>query len=263
MKALLKFLGRLLGLHFAPDNHIIPVLRMGLYHRAGGPSFTWLIPLLEQALPPVKTSIHVGNFFFDEVMSKDNIPFEIQMTVLFTFDPDSALKNAAAVLVKGGEGLFQIIVKDYTNQGLRRLVARFDAEKLCGEVAMSDIEKNLTRFLTAELGVLGLAPLRSGGVLIKETIAPEKFKHGVLNAGRFGAMLQTLTSYHALGNLIEQAIQAGFVTGLEDLDGNLTFLPNMGLHLPYALDADTHGPSINKNGHNGHYVKNNLGQPRS
>ncbi len=226
MKALLKFSGRLLGLHFAPDNHIIPVLRMGLYHRAAGPGFTWVIPLLEQALPPVKTSIHVGNFLFEEVMSRDNVPFEIQMTVLFAFNPTSALKSAAAVLVKGGEDLFKIIVKDYTNQGLRRLAARYQAEDLCGEEPMSTIEWNLTRALTAELRVLGLAPLKSGGVLIKEAIAPAKFKRGILNARRLEAILEALAQFPA-HNLIEQAIQAGFMSGLEDLEGNLTLLSTM------------------------------------
>lgn len=252
MKRLIKALGRLLGIHFAPDNHVIPVLRWGLYHRAKGPGFVLSIPLIERALPQVKTSIYVANFLFEEVMSKDNIPFKIQMTVLFTFNPTSAVKNAAAVLVREKEDLFKTIMKDYANQGLRRLAARYKAEELTHDTPMLAMERNLTNFLAAELKPLGMAPLRSGGVLIKETIAPEKFKRGLLNAGRFEAMLQTLTGYHALGNLIQQAIQAGLVTGLEDMDGrHLTFLPELeGLRSPRALDVSPYDVRV-RNGHNG------------
>lgn len=255
MKRLIMALLGVLGIYFAPDNYVIPVLRWGLYHRSKGPGFVFTIPLIERALPPRKTSIYVGDYRFDEVMSKDNIPFKVRMTILFTFDPNQAVKNAAAVLVRAEAGLLDTIMKDYANQGLRRLAARYKAEELTGELPMSAIERDLTHFLTAELNPLGMAPLRSGGVLIKETIAPEKFKRGLLNAGRFEAMLQTLTGYHALGNLIQQAIQAGLVTGLEDLDGQLTFLPELeGLRSPRALDVSSYDMPVHNgyNGRNGH-----------
>lgn len=251
MKWLMRILGSLVGIHFAPDNHVVPVLRLGRYHRVKGPGFFWINPLIERALPPVKTSIHVGNFVFEEVLSKDNIPFSIKMTVLFTFDPAAAVKSAAAVLVRAGDDLLQIIVKDYTNQGLRRLVAKFDAEELCGQIAMSTIERNLARFLAAEMRALGLAPLKRGGVLIKETIAPEKFKRGLLNAKRLEAILQALTRY-PVGDLIQQAIQAGFVTGLEDLESNLTLLstlsPLENVYPPYLRDI--HKIATVQNGRN-------------
>ena len=255
---LLKAIFQFLGFRFAPDNHVVPVLRMGLYHRVAGPGVVWINPLFEQSLPPVKTSIYVSKLYFEEVMSKDNIPFTVQMTALSTFDPNSARKNAAAVLVKGGEPVIQDIIKDYTNQGLRRLTARFEAAELSNEISRSTIEQNLTSFLTVELSVLGLAPLRTGGVLIKEVVAPEKFKRGLLNAGRLEAMLQTLTGYHALGNLIQQAIQAGLITGLEDLENsNLAFLPEIdSLRSQRMMEAAHHIPMQNghngSNGHNGY-----------
>jgi hypothetical protein len=154
--------------------------------------------------------------------------------------------------------VIQDIIKDYTNQGLRRLTARFEAEKLSNETPRSTIEQNLTSFLTVELSPLGLAPLRTGGVLIKEVIAPEKFKRGVLNAGRFATMLQTLTSYHALGGVIQHAIQAGMMTGLEDLEGvNLALLSQSeSLDLHRTMDAVHEVPMRNgyngSNGYNGH-----------
>lgn len=253
MKGLIKALGRLLGIHFATDNYVIPVLRWGRFNRVKGPGFFWTFPLIEQTLSPIKTSLHVGNFYFEEILTRDNIPFRVQMTVLFTFNPASALKSAAAMLVRGGDDLLQVIVKDYTNQGLRRLASRFEAEELCRGSAMSAIERNLTHLLTGEMRALGIAPLRQDGILIKETIAPDKFKHTMLNVKLHEATLRVLASYREL-NLIKQAIQAEFVTGLEDLEGNLTLLSTFSpLETTYpAYSVDPHQLSTR----NGQGVRN-------
>ena len=223
MNSLFKVLGRALGIGFAPDNHVVPVLRLGRYHRVKPPGFLWIIPLLERTLPPVKTGIHVGNFVLTEVLSCDNIHFTFHVTVLFTFKPDSALKEAAAQLVRGGDNLLHIIVKDYTNQGLRRLASRFRAEDLCGAGAISIIEWNLTRFLTAEMRVLGIAPLKSGGILIKETIAPERFKRTMLKVRQDEALLEVIRSY-PVPELLQLLNQVMFVNNLEDHSGELALM---------------------------------------
>ena len=223
MRRFISFLGRLVGVHFSPDNHVTPVLRLGRYHRVRGPGFFWIIPLLERTLPPVKTSLYVGNFFFEEVLSRDNIPFSIQMTVLFTFNPASANKNAAAVLVRGGERLLHIIVRDYTNQGLRRLTTRFMAEGLNYDTTMSGIEQDLARFLRATLVDLGLAPLKTGGVLIKETVAPDKFKRAMFDVRHDEAILEVLRAY-PLPALLQGLNQVLLANSLKDLTGDVTLI---------------------------------------
>jgi regulator of protease activity HflC (stomatin/prohibitin superfamily) len=213
MKRWLLIIGWLFGLRFAKDNHVIPIVRMGRYHRVAGPGFFWINILVDTTLPPVKTSLYVGNFVFDEILSKEGIPFRIHLTVLFTFDPRKALTNVAAALVRAEDGLLEIIVKDYTNQGLRRLASRFNAEELWSE-AMITVERDLTHLLTAEMRALGIAPLRTGGVLIKELFVPEKFQRAILNARQLQAILYALAPY-PVPDLIEQAIRAVFTTNLE------------------------------------------------
>lgn len=217
MKMLLPLLG-LIGLRFCPDNHIVPVFRWGRYGRVGQPGFFWINPILEETLSPVKTSLHVGDFNFSEVTSKDNIPFKVQLTVLFTFEPTAALKSAAAQLVRGGDRLLQIIVRDYTSQGLRRLVSRFEAEKLCAEATMKAIELELTDFLTGEMQILGLAPLAKGGILIKDTIPPEKFKQTMLDVRHNEAILEVLRSY-PVPELVQLLNQVIFANSLKDHSG--------------------------------------------
>ena len=249
MKRLYQILGKILGIYFTPDNQVTPVMRLGRYHRVEQPGFFWKMPLFEQALPPVKTGIHVGNFSFEEVLTKNNVPFKLQMTVLFTFNPNSALKSAAAELVQGGDDLLRIIVRDYTNQGVRRLVSKYEASELASQKAMTSIERTLTRLLISELRPLGLAPLKEDGVLIKETVAPLEFKQSILDARRLEAILYTLAGFPR-PDLVEQAIRAGFVTGLERLESNV-FLSN----LP-SLEAGQLAEWLNmsqfpvRNGHN-------------
>jgi hypothetical protein len=92
-------------------------------------------------------------------------------------------------------------------------------------------------YLRAELRVLGLVPLRNGGVLTKETIAPDKFKLTMLNVKRHEATLRMLGRYREM-SLIEQAIRAEFLTGLEDREGNLTLLsPLDTMYLPHVLST--------------------------
>ena len=225
MKRLLAFFGRLVGLHFVPDNHVAPVLHLGRYDRVGGPGFFWIIPIIERTLPPIKTSLYVGNFVFSEVLSKDNIPFTMNLTVLFAFDPASALKAAAAQFVRAGEGVLMQVVREFTNRRLRRLVADFNAEQLCGPARLGAIERDLPRYLKNEMRLLGLAPLsaQDGGVMIKEIIAPDTFKRTMLDVKHDEAMLEVLRSYPApeLVHLLNQLI---FVNSLKDYSGELALM---------------------------------------
>jgi hypothetical protein len=255
---LIQTLGQLVGIYFfIPDNHVVPVLRMKRYHRVEGPGIFWINPFFERTLPPVKTSLYVGEFIFREVMSKDNIAFSIQMTVLFTFKPDQALKDAAAMLVQGGEELLKTIVKEYTDTALRCLASRFNAEALGHEAARLTIQRILVPLLASEMRTLGIAPLREGGVLLKQVVPPDKFKWAMLIAQRLETLLRTLAPFPAR-QLIEQVLQAEFVTGLEQLEGNLTFLSTFsplqqeGIYSPYLLDAQQIPVRRGQKAQNGH-----------
>ena len=183
------------GFVFTPDNHVTPVMRLGRYSRSKPPGLTWIMPLIERPLKPVKTSIYVGNFYFDEMLSCDNIPFTIQLTVLFTFNPNKAIREAAAQLVKADESLLKTIVRDYTNQGLRRLVVRYGSEALSNDITMMVMETNLAAHLTSAMRALGLAPLKRDGILLKELIAPPRFKNTMFDVKHDESILEILRSY--------------------------------------------------------------------
>jgi hypothetical protein len=226
MKDLIRWLAGLLGFYFVGDNQVVPVLRLGRFSRIKGPGFFWVMPFTDRPLKALNTGLRVAKFVFSDVLSRDNVPFKFHLTILFLFDPGLPSKKVAAQLVRATDELLQSIVQDYANQGLRRLAARFDAKDLGGQLATSTIERDLTRFLVFEMRSLGIAPLKNGGVIIKETIAPENFLLAMLNARRLETVLQSLAHFPVPG-LIEQALQADFVMSLERLQGNLTLLSTL------------------------------------
>ena len=252
MKKLLTNLLQYLGWYFAPDNHIVPVYRYGRYHRAAGPGFFWIIPFIESTLNPVKTSIHVGNFIFSGVLSGDNIPFAFHLTILFTFKPDQAIKAAAAQLVKGGDDLFTIIMRDFVNRRLRRLVALVQAQELCLAPKVANIERHLAQALTREMKALGLAPLKieDGGVMIKEVVAPESFQQTMLDVKHDEAILEVLRSY-PVPELVQLLNQVIFANSLKGRSGELALMmgtPNTMYMSPFKPSAGISPKLGNKNG---------------
>ena len=223
MKRLLGKIGRFFGIYFAPDNHLVPVLRLGRFHRLETPGFFPVIPLIEEALPPVNFGVQVGDFMFEDVLSQDNIPFTIRMTVLFKFDAREALPDVAAQLVQVEPYVLQNIVRDYANQGLRRIASTFRAEELSGAFARQEIEKNLTRYLKGQRKILGLFPV-DDGLLVKEITAPNKFNQSMVNVKGLGATMRELGRYRDI-TLMELGTRAAFLNALGDREGDLTFMP--------------------------------------
>ncbi len=82
--------------------------------------------------------------------------------------------------------------------------------------------------------LLGLAPLaaQDGGVMIKEIIAPEKFKRTMLDVKHNEAILEVLRSYPVpeLVHLLNQVI---FANSLQDHSGELALMMGSpeGMHL--------------------------------
>ena len=104
---------------------------------------------------------------------------------------------------------------------------------------MTLIERDLTNYLRAQLRVLGLVTLRQGGVLIKETTPPEKFKMAMLAAKQHQITLQVLGDHYE-GELIEQAIRAQFLAGIEGHEGNITLwssLDGSAIIPPYMVNG--------------------------
>jgi len=223
MNRLLRALGHVVGMYFAPDNQVMPVLRLGRYHRIVGPGVCWLIPLVDRPLPLIHTGFRVRDLVFSEVVTADNIPFSLHLTVIFAFDPESLPKALAAQQVQATDDALHAIIRDRTSQGLRRLVSTFTADKLSAKSAMSSIERDLAHFLRERLRPMGLTVQGTGSVLIKEVIAPEQFRRSMLDARQHESTLSVFGRIRDK-DLMMRVIMAEFLTKLGERDGNLALL---------------------------------------
>ena len=129
MKTILASLGKLIGVHFVKENYVAPVFRLGMYNRVRGPGLFWVIPILESVGQPVKSGIHFTSLKVIGALSKDSIPIDIDLDVLFRFDPERTQRRIAAQLVRVPEYVLTDIAEGYTDGFLRRVVASIAQNK--------------------------------------------------------------------------------------------------------------------------------------
>lgn len=246
IQRLLQILGWPVGFRFPRENEVVPILRWGRYKEVKGSLLFWIMPFIEQTLPPISTGVRAARYYFPNVMSQDNIPFTFNVTVRFQFDPTLVPREVVAqlihppdevsdkkVLVERLDERLKSIVRDYAGECLYRLASRFRAEELCRDLTRSTIQQELTHYLEVCLQSLGLIPLRSGGVLIHEIVADEKFKNTMLSIEGHEATLRSLSHYEDKPDLIDEAMRAEFVAGLEDQEEHIMFRSHLDLDHPY------------------------------
>ena len=219
MKKVLGFLAGLIGLHFVPENYKAAVMRFGMYHRARGPRFIWIIPFVERVENLVKIGMRFATFKVKQVLSSDGIPFDFELMLLYRFDPDSTSRPIAAQLVRQPDHILENIVRDYADQSLRRTVAQYSAEDICTGGPIAAIEQDVMEGLQAQIRHLGLAPMAGSGVMIKEVTPPPDFLESVLAAKGHELVLRVLTAYREAD--VDQALYAKFVSSLGKGDGSV------------------------------------------
>jgi regulator of protease activity HflC (stomatin/prohibitin superfamily) len=215
-------LGNVVGIHFVPENHAVAVMRLGMYHRLGGPGFIWCIPLIESVTAPINIGIRFLPFTIERALTKDAISIDVGLTVLYSFDPKLPIRQIAAQLVRCAPDLLEGIVKDKIDNCLRRIVARFEAKQLCEGETIVQIQYELARSLTDELRPLGLSPAGNGGVMIKEVNLPGGLLQTILEAKRHELTLEVLKRYG--DGKIDKAVIAEFANNPASQDGAFPLL---------------------------------------
>ena len=239
MKKILTSLARLIGVHFVQENYVAPVFRLEMYNRVCGPGFFWVIPILENVGQPVKSGIHFTSLKVLGALSSDSIPIDIELQLLFRFDPERTKRRIAAQLVRVPERVLTEIAKDYAESFLRQVVAGFTAEGICSGKAVARIKRLLIRTLADKLAFLGYVIDLENGVLIKGITASPEFQRTMLDAKRYEVTLRVLNAYQAAD--VDQALFAELVNGLAKGDGSVQFLSLAdALNFPKAVRGNGH-----------------------
>lgn len=247
IRTLLRALGRLVGLHVADYNYVIPVFRRKGFHRWGRRYF-WTVPFLERALPPIYTGVNTAFCTIPDVTSLDNIPFTFEVKVRFMFTPDRQLSNKQvteqlinlsksvsnlASILSIKEGL-EAIVHDHVGDRLRCLASKVEAERMGSHATRVNFKHDLVDYLRNHLRYLSLT-FTDDAVLLQSIKPDAKFTHTMLNIEQHQATLRTLGDYlekhekvlkmleehkEAL-KLIDKMTETEFFDSLEDRQGEV------------------------------------------
>ena len=202
MNPLLKTVSRFSLIKFIGDNETLPVMRFNRLHRFANGRFALIIPLIEEALPPVKTSIRVGAFRFTDIHTADGIPFDIKVTVLFKFDPEAIPTTIAAQLITAPAGTLEQIIRDYSDHAVRKVTARLTAQALLAAPAHHQLQQSLSHYLRSTVSPLGLFVLPQEGVLLKEMTPHERYRQNLLMADKWHATLEAMSQYADMSLLV-------------------------------------------------------------
>lgn len=238
MKKILISLAKLIGIHFVRENYVAPVFRLEMYNRVCGPGLFWIIPILESVGEPVKSGIHFTSLKVSGALSSDSIPIDIDLQILFRFDPERTQRQIAAQLVRVPERILTEIVTGYAEGFLRRVVANFTAEEICNGKAIARIERHLVRVLADQLEFLGYVIDLDSGVLIKAITASPEFQQTMHDANRYEVILGVLNAYQAAD--VDQALLAEFVNGLAKGDGSMFLSLADALNFPKSVRGNGH-----------------------
>ena len=214
MSKILIFLARIVGFHFVQENYKAAVMRLGMYHRARGPGFVWVAPLIEKIENHVRMGIRFTAFTVKRVLTKDGVPLDFELTLRYRFDPDSTSRSIAAQLVRQPDHILEGIVQDHADKSLRRAVAGYSAEDICYGEPVTDIEQAVIEGLKTQGKRLGLTPMAGSGVMIKEITPPQNFLETILAAKGHEIILRVLTAYQAAD--VDQALLAEWVRGFKE-----------------------------------------------
>lgn len=177
---------------FTPDNHLTPIFRYKLYDRLAEPGYSNINRFVEAAYPPIKTSIRVAHFHFDEALSRDSIPMEIDLTVLFKFDPRGIDRKVAAQFVLVGDEVFHAIIEDYAHQGLMQLIGRYEAATLQEASIQNRLKNSLFRAVNADVAVLGLNIPALGCITFQRLLPHHRYVRTQLERANLAEKLKQL-----------------------------------------------------------------------
>lgn len=208
------------GVCLVAENSLVPIMRWSRFHRWAEAGYHPVWPIAEVSLTPISLGMRVGRFQFKEVTSRDNIPFSIQVVVRYHFDPRTAEPQAQKALAQVTAQALLDTVEDRAEQALRRKVSRFRAEEVAGQAAVVQIERDIFHFVSTTLRPMGIH-IPKDGVIIKETIAPEKFQQAMIQVRQHRMMMRAFREQHD-ANVIEQALWADFLNRVETQENNIT-----------------------------------------
>ena len=176
----------------ARDNYRVAVLGPEGFRRLEGPGYFWLKPL-ETLGPPIKITPSWHHFTIEEIFCRDNVPVDIDVTVVCKFDPAMITdRDMLSQFAQFTPERIAFVVRNATDHCLRRIVEEFDVQAVCGRHS-GRIERRLAAALPFRLKSAGFS-FSSNSVRLGKIHLPEEYQALIMDRERFNLISQGLDS---------------------------------------------------------------------
>jgi hypothetical protein len=170
LRLLLRY-GKWFGAGFVPDNTLQVIYTNGLYAGVRGPGQFRYNRFTETLGPQISIVAQRRAFVFTEMLSQDNLPMTVRLSILFIYDPRRAPQFAKA-LVRATPEIRLNLVTSFAERATRVSVSRRNSMELPQAPVLEVIEEEISRALQADLETLGFAFPTNRPVMVLQVQLP-------------------------------------------------------------------------------------------
>lgn len=169
-------IGGLFGLFFVPDMHLRVVRRMGRYLGARDAGFHFHNRLLERLGPELSLRAQRQEHKFEQLMSRDGLPFTMYVSILFNFDPRNGPLVAPGLTSLPPKDIPDVIaglVKMFLRSALSSATNEYHATQLTLREVRERMEVAVKDTMSREMSFAGIGLITEQPVRILRVDPPE------------------------------------------------------------------------------------------
>ncbi|MBM3128187.1 MAG: hypothetical protein FJ009_06050 [Chloroflexi bacterium] len=141
---------------FVPESNLQVIYRFGKYSAVKGPGIISYQRLFETLGPLVYIGSQFAEYTFNEIFSRDAMPINVRLRMVYKFDPRSTKDEIARVLVSLPREALVSIVEKYLRWALMTAIGNYDTAEVVRREVITSIEEHLNTTVSKEIGFLGI-----------------------------------------------------------------------------------------------------------
>jgi hypothetical protein len=210
LRLLLKF-GNWFGAGFVPDMTVQVIYSNGLYAGVRGPGRFRYNRFTETLGPQVPIGAQRRPFHFTDMLSQDNLPIAVRLSVLFSYDPRRAPQFARALARTTPEIRFGLVTA-FTERSTRVAISRRSSIELPQAQSLEAAEEEISRALQTDMDPLGFAFPSNRPVMILQIQPPATLTNRYEQNAQRRAQIQASWDFDATD--YRRALIAEFIENL-------------------------------------------------
>ena len=152
---LILWVGKPMGVAYAPIHHVQVIYRMGKYAGCKGPGLFYYNKFTETLGPLVSIAGQIKEYELDNVVSRDVLPVKMHLSCTVAYDPSEGVE-LASVLTRLPKDMYTSIAGTFVRWAVLAIANQYNASELTQQAVRAQIEETVREKANAELAYLGL-----------------------------------------------------------------------------------------------------------